>query len=557
MTTELDPLSAKWSKCLDLLQAGRFQEVITHTQELLEIIPGNPNVLSVLAIAYEYSDQDDAAIDAYKQALQEIPHHADNHEALARIYSKQGKIFEAIEANQATLQYNPKSDIAHNNLGSAYGRLGDIDNAIHHLKQALELNPKNLTVYENLLFYYNCSTQYTLRDAHQLSAKYYQALYSQYGKPAPRFNLRDYQHKKLRIGFLSADFNHHPVGYFLHSIFEEFDKNKLEIFCYYNSPLEDQMTELFRGISHKFIQIDALSDNQTFDLIYKDKPNILIETIGFTNRKRMSVIVRKPAPVIASYLGYFATTGIREIDYLLVDSHVVKPEEEQFFSEKIYHISDCYMHANPYGQLKPVQAAPHQRNGYITIGSFSTLRKINDEVIHTWSAILRAAPNAKLLLRTNLQNEQVKQYIVDKFARHSITSEQLLIKNFVSHDNICDAYAELDIALDPFPYGGGVTSIEAMMMGVPMISWYGPIIMSRVTASMLQTMNYPELVANTLEDYVSKAVALINDPVRINQYRAEIRERMLKSNLHIKSFTRNLETSLTNIWNNYVRTQTH
>ncbi len=510
----------------------------------------NPQILTLLGLAYEFDNNLDQALLNYELSLKLLPEQKDTNEAVARIYQLQKKPFLAIEANKQEIKLNPNSFIAHNNLGSQLGQLGLIEEGLQELEQALRLNPNNNSVYENILFYHNCSSQITLKDTYKLACKYSDSLYKNHQHY--KFQKQDFSNKPLEIAFISADFNRHPCGFFIVPILENLDRQKFKVSCYYNDKKNDDITELCRQASDAWFDIAELNDKELADKIYNNKVAILIDITGFTNKGRMGTLAYKPSPIIISYLGYFATTGIQSIDYHFADSTVVLAEEEKFYSEKIYRFPHSYMHASPYAQLAEIKAAPFLENNYITLGSFSTSRKLNSETLKVWGEILKQLKNARLLIRTQLGNDsQYQSFLENRLIEYGAQKEQIIIKAFVNRENLFDAYNDLDICLDPFPYGGGITTIEALAMGLPVITLYCSKWMGRVGASLLKSIGTGELIAYSQEEYINKVISLANDSEKIISYRKSLRDNLENSPLSMKNYIRDFEKALEETWISY------
>jgi protein O-GlcNAc transferase len=292
-----------------------------------------------------------------------------------------------------------------------------------------------------------------------------------------------------------------------------------------------------------------MSDEAVIAAIRDDGIDILVDLSGHTTGNRLAVFAARPAPVQCSWLGYFGTTGLAEIDYLIADRFVVPPGEEAFYSEAIWRLPDSYLCFTP--PREAPQGVPSTAAGApLTFGCFNNLLKINPAVVSAWSAILEAVPESRLLLKTRqLDDPALGQALVAQFAAHAIAPDRVVCAGGGPRAALLAAYGAVDIALDPFPYGGGTTTIEALWMGVPVVSLRGDRFTGRVGDSVLTTSGLPELVADSVADYVGRARDLAQDRLRLAALRAGLRDRLAASPLcDAPRFARHLEGAWRRMW---------
>jgi predicted O-linked N-acetylglucosamine transferase (SPINDLY family) len=357
----------------------------------------------------------------------------------------------------------------------------------------------------------------------------------------------------LRVGLVSGDLGDHPVGYFLESVLTALSSQtpgRLDLFAYANRAGDDMTSQRLRTCCEGWRSAVGLSDEALAQCVREDGIDILIDLSGHTARNRLPVFAWKPAPVQLTWLGYLATTGLTAIDYVLADVWTLPKEEEAYFTEKIWRLLDSYICFTP-----PVHGAlpgplPAVDNGYVTFGSCNNLTKMNDDVVALWSRILQAVPNSRLLLKsTQLHEDVVREEVIGRFGAHGIEAQRLILKTPVPRGEHLTTYQEMDIALDPFPYPGITTSVEALWMGVPVLTLAGEHFLSRQGVGLLMNAGLPEWVAADPQDYVARAVAHANDLQALAALRSDLRRRVLASPIFdAPRFAEHFEAALRGMW---------
>jgi predicted O-linked N-acetylglucosamine transferase (SPINDLY family) len=288
--------------------------------------------------------------------------------------------------------------------------------------------------------------------------------------------------------------------------------------------------------------------------VRQDQIDILIDLSGHTARNRLFIFALRPAPLQISWLGYFGTTGLAAMDYILMDAVCVPMGFERWYSESVLrlpHLRFCYDGPEVAFSADP----PSSRKGSITFGSFNNIAKIGTEVISLWAEILLATPNARLVLKwKSLDAASSQQRIREAFAACGIATDRLEFRGASAHQELLEEYADIDIALDPFPFGGGLTSCEALWMGVPVITLPGETPASRQTLGFLRLLGLEDLAATSLQDYVARAIGLATDSPRLATLRQSLRSLMAASPLcDGPLFTDGLEQAFLEIWQRYNR----
>lgn len=460
----------------------------------------------------------------------------DRQEMMAKLYLEEA------------VKIDSKNDYAVMLLAEIYNRLGDSTKSIELYNKAHELNPKKEYL-SSYIFVAHKDPRFTLKDFFDLALRVNNEFYSSYKPSYDHSSRKNSDKTKLKLGFVSADFKNHPVGNSYKKIFEKLDRNKFEIFLFDNYKENVQAAEKFPNLVNFYVSISNKKSKDIADLIYKLEIDILIDLSGYTAGERLEIFKLKPAPLQISHLGYFGTLGMQEMDYIFADSTVIKPGEENFFVEKIFRFKGTYAHCDLFENIDQIPEPPCSRSGFVTFGSMNNFHKINDEVIQVWSEILRNVKNSKLLIDSRfLINNQNYHFILEKFKKNSIDESVLIVRNSIDRNDFIRSYNLIDIALDPFPYTGGTSTIEALSMGVPLITLEGTNWVQRMSASHLRAINHEELITNNVEDYKSKIIDLASSEKRLTDYRKNLRQDMLRSPMNIDNFIKGYEDAMFDLW---------
>ncbi|MEK7223264.1 MAG: hypothetical protein AAB156_03220, partial [Pseudomonadota bacterium] len=356
--------------------------------------------------------------------------------------------------------------------------------------------------------------------------------------------------RPLRIGYVSADFKRHPIGYFLEPVLAEHDKSKVTVFCYSGVSVADEWTARIRTHADQWRDIAWKGDDAVAGMIREDEIDILVDMSGHTAGNRLLVFARKPAPVQVTWIGFFTSTGLETMDYLLADGFYSPPMGAQAFTEQLAHMPANHLCFRPPVSTPAVSSCPAVVRGYPTFGCFNNLSKMNAEVVRVWAEILKRLPESRLVLKTRaLSDQSVRERYHRLFQEHAIEPHRVDLLGYSPHAELLKYYEQIDIALDPFPYCGGWTTCEALWMGLPVITLPGKSFSSCIGAGLLQTVGLKELIADTPEHYVEIAARLGRDIGGLSKLRTGLRARVGASSLcDGPAFTRNLEQVYRVMW---------
>ncbi len=488
------------------------------------------------------------------------------HNNLGSALQDQGNLEEAVACYQRALALKPDYAEAHNNLGNALKDQGRPDEAIACYRRAQELKPDYAVAGSNLLFALQyCAgitpaalaeahAEYDRRHAAPLRSREQGAGGGRGTRAAGRGAGGGEQHAghdgRLRLGFVSADLGRHPVGYFLVRVLENLSRQEHETICYSDRIGKDDLTYRLRAASTQWRDVIGMNDQQLTEQIRADRIDILFDLAGHTAHNRLLVFARKPAPIQVTWAGYVGTTGLTAMDYLLADRYEVPPGAERHYRERVLRMPDGYVCYDPPAYAAPVTPLPALERGQVTFGCFNNPAKITPQAVEVWARILRRLPGARLVFKFKGWNDRgVARRFGEMFAAHGIGPGRLEFLGYSPHVELLAEYGRIDLALDPFPYNGGLTTCEALWMGVPVVTCPGATFASRHSLSHLSSVGLTETVARNLDEYVELAVSLAGDLPRLAALRAGLRQRMAASPLcDGKRFATNLAAILYDVW---------
>ena len=533
---------------------GRNSEAIIAYQQAIALNPQSSDAYNNLGNIYNRQGNYTQAIDCYQKAIEIKPDYAGVYNNLASIHTIKGNVSAAIECYQKAIAIKPTAEL-YSNLASVYKDKGDIEQTLAYYRQSLKLKPDYAAAWHNLLFCLNYDWQLTPQKVFQKhlewakQAKSLQKIHYIRGEFAPQ--------KKLRIGYVSADFNHHPVAYFVEPILSHHNPQDFSIFCYHNSLKKDQVSQRLQQLVSKdnWRDIYHLDDRAVVNRIKADAIDILVDLSGHSADNRLEVFAQKPAPIQVNYLGYPNTTGLDTIDYRFSDRYADPVgKTEAFHTEKLIRLANSFICYQPPADAPPVTPPPVTQNKYITFGSFNNLAKVNPKLINCWAKILQGVAGSRLILKSRaLKDRDTQERIYHLFANAGIERDRIILRGWIKkNSNHLALYNEVDIALDTYPYHGTTTTCEALYMGVPVITLAGASHVSRVGVSLLSSVGLTELIANSQEEYVERAISLASNSDRLAQLRSNIRPRLQKSPLTDgKKFTLQLESTYRHLWQQY------
>ena len=538
-----------------LQQQGKLDAAVESYHKALSIKPDFAEAYSNLGNALKDQGKLDAAVASYRKALSITPDYAEAHSNLGLALNEQGKLDAAVEIYHKALSIKPDDAKAHSNLGNALKDQGKLDEAVESYRKALSIKPDYAEAHSNYLM----TAQYGLSHSPAELLADHLAFAERFEAPLRAIwpshgNNRDVQ-RRLRVGFVSGDLHTHPVGFFLEGVLAHLDLKALDIFLYPTYSQVDALTRRLQGMGFAWESLVGLSDERAAHRIREDAIDILVDLAGHTGRNRLRLFARKPAPVQVTWLGYVATTGLQAMDYILCDRYVAPANESDHFVEKPWYLPNTRLCFTPPQDEIAVGVLPALTNGRVTFGCFNNLTKMNDAVVALWTQVLHAVHGSRLLLKCKQLNEpSLQRATLSRFAGRGIAADRLTLEGASSRADYLATYNRVDIALDPFPFTGGTTSVEGLWMGVPVITKRGDRFIAHQGESILHNVGLPDWIAADNEAYVAIAVARATDLSGLATLRAKLRSQLLASPLcDAPLFARNLEAAFRGMWQAYSR----
>lgn len=498
----------------------------------------------------------DEAVEALEMALRLDPAQPETMAALSMALKEAGRLDEAIAWFDRALALKPEAAGGHNDVGMLYTELGRHDEAQAAFARAIGANQNLPVIHSNRLFAKlympNVPPAEIAADARAFGERFCDPLL----RRRPFANGPD-PDRRLRVGFVSADFRKHSVSFFFEPAVAHLVGDEIETFAYSHTLIADETTDRLKAAFDHWICIRKMSDDEAADRIEVDGIDILVDLSGHTSGNRLLLFARKPAPVQVSWIGYPGTTGLKAMDYRIADMTEPEDQDPALSIERLWRMPDmavCYQ-ASPRCPAV-IDHPPCDDNGHVTFGCFNNYAKLSDDALATWAAILSRVPDSRLLLEiVNIDRPAIRDAAFGRFARAGLPLDRLDLEPRLPKNQYV-LYNRIDIALDPFPYNGGTTSMDTLWMGVPFVALEGHHLVSRIGFAMLTTVGLPELIAGSPDEYASIAVALALDRERLRDTRRGLRERTARSPLmdHAR-FGRHLSEAFRGMWRAWLATQ--
>lgn len=570
-----------------LIEMNRVSESLPVLRRATELAAGSADAQYLLGTALQRAQQPAAAIPAFERALalkadfvlahrdlakalHDIGQHArakaalnaavaidprlpDLHLFLGNIALHEMELDAALSSYDRVLEIDPDNAAALSNRAQVLLQLSDFEGAAAAARRAVAIDPSLHFARSNLLMTLS-SDGHTSPQAYLEEARRYGEMVTPATPPAVSRRSADPSAaaRPLRIGFVSADLRSHPVGFFLESVLAHWDRSqRMDAIAYSNRASGDDLTARLRSRFSEWHDISGLDDDSAARKIAADRIDVLVDLSGHTPENRLPMFARRAAPVQVSWLGYWASTGVPAMDWLIADPVSVPPEQREFFSESICYLPEtrlCF--TAPSGDDVPAVAPPPVvGKGYVTFGSFQRLTKLHDEVLTLWAQVLHAVPSSRLRLQSKqMQDPTARLQLLERLQRVGIEAQRVELMPATARAAYLAAHAEVDILLDTFPHSGATTTCEALWMGVPTVTLAGTTMLARQGASLLGCVGLSDWVARDEAHYVELAVRHAGDVAALAELRAGMRARAAASPLFDAGrFAARLQSALRNL----------
>ncbi len=565
---------------LVFMALGKTEDAVDCYQGALRLQPNYPEAHNNLGIAFEQQKNWPEAIGSYRQALASKPTFAEAWYNLGNAFRLQGKLDEAVEAYRQACQHKQGYAKALNNLGTALRQQGHIEEAMDCWQRTVDIMPSYVEARNNLAEAFFTQGQLaaaldnfrqSLRMEPNLPAGQSNVLFCLNHDPhadpdaifaehcrwgsqiesaiARRPHTNDpHGERRLRVGYVSGDLCDHVVARYLEPVLAHHDPGQVEVFCYAQVAVADAVTRRLQQLATSWRWTCQLTDAQFAEQIRSDGIDILVDLAGHTANNRLIVFAHEPAPVQATWLGYMNTTGLTTIDYRLTDSVLDPLDQAIRDTEELVRLPGGMCCFAPPAGAPAVGPLPALAKGHLTFGSLNRVSKINSSVIDLWSVALRKIPSARLLVYHDHLTPTAQDHLRGQFRQRGIDHNQLDLRRGSKSTGYLDVYHEIDVILDTFPCTGGVTTCEALWMGVPVLSLRGVRPAGRNSAALLARVGLADLAVPTPADFVARAVLLNTQFGQLAHLRGELRERMKGTICDGGRFTRQLEEAYRALW---------
>ena len=569
-----------------LHRLGRFRDAIARYDEAIRLRPGYVLAFNNRGAAYKELMQTNEALADFDRALALAPGHAgawtnrgeamhalrrfDEAQAchdralsisprLAQAWLGRGNVLmatkrgdEALAACERALAIEPDSARALTQIGQCHAMRGDAQRAVACFDAALAIKPDEEAAISNKIFTLDFSAHCGFAQHQEVRSEWWRRIGLKLSADAVRRHDNDRDPaRRIMLGYVSSDFIRRSTAYAIRPVLQNHDKTQFEVICYSGTPTQDAVTESFRQIADHWRDISQWPDDRLADCVRADKVDILIDLSGHSRGNRLSVFARKPAPVQVTAWGHMTGTGLPTIDYLFSDPVLIPASVRGLFAERIHDLPIAMIIEPP-----PVDTRSSEpsvlSNGHVTYGVFNRVSKISDAAVAVWSGILRSDATARLLVKDGgLDNASVRSSLLKRFEAHGISSDRITLLGSTPRAEHLAAYRQVDICLDPFPQGGGVSTWEALYMGVPVVAKLGDSVPARLAGGILAAIGMTDWVAEGDDQYA--AIALRSTPDQLRAIRHDLPGR-IDAHCSPAAYTLAVEQAYRAMWESYCRT---
>lgn len=528
-----------------LQHLGRYDEAISHFRNGLSLSPDDPKLHNNLGNAHIAKGEPQNALISLEKALALDPNYAEAHYNMANALKDLGRMEEAAAGYRQAVALAPNFPQGHFNLAKAYADLGLFEEALSANRRALDLAPDFKEAHSDLIFFQDMIPDID-QAAQQAERRRWDETFIQplKNKILPHGNDRDPE-RRLRVGYVSADFRRHSACQGFAPLILEHDRQQFDVICYDASPVNDKISEILRTASTDWRFIRQMNDDQLAETIRNDGIDILIDLSGHTRDNRLTVFGHKPAPLQVTGIGHLAP-GVSTIDYRLTTKTITPPEEEHLYPEKPLYL-ETYFGFTPPASSPQVGPSPVLESGKMTFGFLGRHTKITDQVLNMWARILGDVRGSRLLLKyKRLDDDAYRQSIIDYFSAQGLEADRLTLLGKTDQAAHLAAHNRVDILLDTLPHGGGITALESLWMGVPVIGMANTgKAGGRIIESINQPLGLEAWIAESPEDYHAIAVHWAARPDELAALRQKLRQRVSET---YARFPHDVETVYRDIW---------
>ena len=573
-------LEERFAQATSLVSSGNYQQALDIFQELLAACPHEYTLQNNCAWLFEKLGRYAEAETAYRGLFEEMPGYANGALGYARMLEQGKRYVAAVTALRRSVAADPVNPGLLSGLGNALVMAGEAEAALLWYGLSVELDRHARATVSNLLYTLlmvrTIAPQVVARELdmcaavpglavrisrvakklHSLSGEFIAGMHRRFEETcrietAPAPPLSPGTRKRIRIGYLSADLYAHPVGYFLEGVIPAHDRNRFEIVVFSPYTERDELTAALKRSAEHWVVLHGTDRLEIVRQIRAWQLDIAVDMAGHTGGNYLDLFARRLAPLQITWGGYPGSTGLEAMDHILADQVALPPEDRPYYTERPLYLPHGYVSFRPPADAPLVGSLPALTTGCITFGSFNTVQKLNSSTLALWGAVLRALPGSRLFLKSKgFDDPLVCSAFLEKLAAEGVSSDRILLEGYAPRRELLAAYHQVDIALDPVPYQGGVTVLEALWMGVPTLVLRGkrpPFV--RHAESHLTQAGVADWIVASEDVYVATALAWGSNLAGLSTLRSRLRQQMAASPIcDTVAFTRDLEAAFTQVW---------
>lgn len=549
LAIEPNDLQAQTNLAKTYIKLGKLEAAQEYLENILVKTPQDYQANVHIGDCYAQLEQNELAIKHLNIALEQKPSAVTAQIRKANALVANKNYDQALEILEPLVRRRPNNPNIRSNLANLYATMRRFTEAETLYNSAVEMSPDHHIVFSNYYFTAHYNPAHGIDDLLDIAAEWDQRFAPLHRPNRPSTDTTP--DRQLRIGLVSSGLRTHPVGQMITSAIEQLDQHEFSLYAYSNKPVHDSIARRIQARVDTWRDVAHLSDPQLAEQIRADGIDILIDMTGHTSGNRLKTMTEEPAPLIAKWVGgLFNTMGVKSFDYLISD-HIETPAgvDDNYF-ENLIRLPDDYICFVTPSYAPAVSPLPAQKNGVITFGCFNNPAKLNDTLLTEWATLLKQVPHSRLFLKGGqYTNAPYCEGIYQTLADEGISRDRVILEGPVKHQELMETYNRVDIALDPWPYSGGLTTCEALLMGVPVVTLPGPTFAGRHSATHLVNAGMPELVTSNWEEYRQRATELASDLDSLANIRRHLRDALLKSPVcDAPRFARHLTTALRAIW---------
>ena len=532
-----------------LLRIGRYAAAMSGYRRALVLDPAGGDTLNNLGHTLMQIGRLTAAVDVLQRALAASGPSPAIYDNLGFSYARLQQAEPAFTFLKRALVLEPDSFDISNNLGTALMLANQSDRSIVHYRRGLAIRPDDRDVHSNLIFILDHALNAGMEE-HQAERKRWDERHGKRWAPSHPVRPRDADpDRRLRIGYVSADFRHHSAASVFGPAVLNHDRSRIQVLMYSGTVVEDDRTDRFKAAADIWRSTLGVSDDDLAARVREDHVDILVDLSGHTLGHRLPVFARKPAPVQVTAWGHVTGTGLSAIDYFFADPVLVPAEMRHLLAETVYDLP-CVIYFDPPGHAPEVAPRPSAAGAPFTYGCLNRITKLSEPTLDLWGEILRRRPDARLLLKdSGFDTLAARERMLSAFRARGIESSRVILRGGTPQAAHLATFGEIDVALDPFPQNGGVSTLEALWMGVPVVSLLGTTLVGRIAGAALSGVGYAEWAVPSKRDYVDLALGFADAPDALDRSRRMLRAEMKTTHVGDPiSYSRATEAAYREIW---------